>query len=1308
MAFIKMIYLIILLSILPSINAGGQEDHFQTVHDAVKKMYNDPVDEIVGHVLDVYVNKGASVPSGPSTVVVLQQTNSSVYILDTSGFFMPHVQDNLVGLLLSEVMTWTMLSDGYTPETGIHEAPSDVHVLSIRGNQCYGYNLTLADSDNGTLIEAVRYDRCGGSTLTSYIVGKQSEFDHLKAIYLRSVPITELTVEDLIHFPELQGLQLVSVRITQMENRLLCSVSLITLEYLNSFGSLTIFPRQIFNCTIPLKLEYLHLQNHNITSLPAHAFGSAAEHLRVLFLVDIGLDNVHKDAFTGLTNLEYVLMTDNNLQAISGAMIPPSAHLHVILYRDIRFNRTLNLTTMQIASKSHLQLFCWSVPRISGIVGSFCSNRLKSELEIVILEGTNSNKSNSKLEKIRSRSNTSMGETLAANVFAHCVSLKSLTINNTGLAYLPDRLFSTNVSQLEILELIGNKLNSNTSWSDVLMPLHRLKYLNLSMNMLTSWTHDLSSLWSLEILDLSHNAITEISHMAFMNMTMLTYLSLEGNNLTFLAPGVQHAFAHISLLDLGTNNIHKLNMLNETMLSEIITVDISANNLTQLDMPPERKCSLSCGKISLYGDNNKLSWFVLPCSNTHQYATVSLTNNKLTEFSSIFPDVLVQQCSIETLNVSGNYLHNFDHTYQTTEYQNAFTHAVGFHKELQTHNITNLDMTRCGIKFVDPAVFLIFNIKFLDLRENDITVLPPPTYPDTFWPYPNVLDARFNPIKCCCSMLWLKRYLKKEKLWAKRENEIRVTQCMEPMWHTPMDIVTMPDIMFTCKTECPQQIHQQCDKADRCYVTDFDSERCFKAGSDSNPVAAVCLSSHNNSELSSAFIPVLYKLYISGFNLTTLKLPYVKSHNLTHLNLTSCNIRVIPNTTFIKTPKLEILVLAHNAIQTIPRTAFHPLVYLKYLDLSNNQLPSFVGEMILPLFHLKTAYLHGNKMKQLSLGTLEEFKMLDNLSLHDNPWICDCNNIFGHWILEQQTNVILLSPKSITCNGTNGPVMYYNVTCTTHVHHGSKAATLVSGVLASLLAVTLLVCILIYKYQHTLSVLAYIYMPQCTKRTENSNVRGVFAICDDKEMGARIWIKDNLIPFIECACPLLWSERTFIIGDDMADNIQNSVEQSNCAIVLLSRRFLQNEWSCCMFQAAFSEMRERKRRYKIILILTPDVTVNMLTSDENCPQDLRVMLKTQRLVYMSERFYYETLLYLLPESCRSTQQIMTVRGEDIITTFYNQQLTPNMATMLSICFSNHVNSFSEPIIMVDSKKKEFKLNRGWKLHYVVMIHTVIT
>ena len=543
-------------------------------------------------------------------------------------------------------------------------------------------------------------------------------------------------------------------------------------------------------------------------------------------------------------------------------------------------------------------------------------------------------------------------------------------------------------------------------------------------------------------------------------------------------------------------------------------------------------------------------------------------------------------------------------------------------------------MTRCRLTILNELAFVVFEIEFLDLRENFIISIPSMV---EGLPYPNILDIRYNQLICDCKLLWLEHYLEEKTLSG--ENEIHLTHCMDPLWNTSTDILNVPDARFHCDVQCSQQIQQQCAKEYSCY------------GTDSEPDVAVCLSSGNSNELSAALVPVHYELYVSGFNLARLRLPYVKPHNLTHLNLTSCNISVIPETTFINTPRLELLVLAHNAIQTIPSATFHPLVWLEYLDISYNLLLSFDAEMIFPIFHLDTVLLHDNKMKQLSRETLEEFKMLNNLSLHDNPWICECNDTFGHWIVEQLSTDTLLSPKNVTCGGSDVPVMLSNVTCTTHtkvhvVHPGSKASILVSSVLASISIVALAVCILIYKYRSTLSVLAFIYMPRCTRKRTENDVRGVFAIYDDQERGDRVWIKDSLIPFIECACPLICYDRAFIIGEDMADNIQNAVQQTNY-IVLLSRRFLQNSWSCCMFQAAFSEMRERKRPYKIILILTPGVTVNMLTSHENCPQDLRVLLRTQRLVYMSQKLHHETLLYLLPASCQSTRQIMAVRGEYI-------------------------------------------------------------
>ena len=644
-----------------------------------------------------------------------------------------------------------------------------------------------------------------------------------------------------------------------------------------------------------MKLEYFHLEDHSIASLSGHAFGSAAKQLRVIYLWKIGLKVIHKDAFSGLWNLQLMKINYNKLLQMSSAIIPPaSTSLLMLEYLDNGPKGILNLTATSITKYSSLQMFVWTDSSISDVSGKFCSNQLNSTLEIIVLEDN-------------------MIETIQGEIFHHCISLKLLVLVNNGLVYLPERLFASNVSQLEKLLLMGNKLNSNTSWSDVLMPLHDLKYLNLSGNMLTSWTYNLNSLWKLEVLDLSHNAIIKISDMAFINMSMLKVLSLKENRLSVLTPKVQHAFAHIPLLNINSNNIYWLNMSTETMPTDKVILDVSGNNLTLLDLPPKRKCSLPRGKISLFGDDNLLTGFFLPCPSTHQYATVSLTYNNLTNIFSIFPNVLVQQCSIETLNVSGNYFKYWDLAGTARWRYLVYQLTIG---DNRTHNITTMDMTHCRLQYLFAQTFFMFTIQFLDLRENSLHTLPEL---HEIGPYPSVLDAQFNPLKCSCEMLWLKKYIKKEIF--RRENKILVTNCTEPPWNTPMDLFTVPDFMFMCTTKCPQQIHQQCDISDR----------CLKSDSDTDLDAVICVSSHNKNQLSSAFIPVLYQLHVSGFHLSTLTLPYVQPHNLTHLNLTSCNISDIPETAFMNVPYLKLLVLAQNAIQTLASAMFHPLAHMIYL-----------------------------------------------------------------------------------------------------------------------------------------------------------------------------------------------------------------------------------------------------------------------------------------------------------------------------------------------------------------------------------------
>ena len=118
MAFSKMISLIILLWILPIVNAGGQENHFQTVHAAVNRRWQDQVGKIQQSVEVVYTKQLLHILTKPPTIVVLQKTKASIYILDTCGLLLSYVGNNLIGFQVSHFLNndFTMWNSEFGPQ----------------------------------------------------------------------------------------------------------------------------------------------------------------------------------------------------------------------------------------------------------------------------------------------------------------------------------------------------------------------------------------------------------------------------------------------------------------------------------------------------------------------------------------------------------------------------------------------------------------------------------------------------------------------------------------------------------------------------------------------------------------------------------------------------------------------------------------------------------------------------------------------------------------------------------------------------------------------------------------------------------------------------------------------------------------------------------------------------------------------------------------------------------------------------------------------------------------------------------------
>ncbi|KAJ8396473.1 hypothetical protein AAFF_G00017790 [Aldrovandia affinis] len=123
------------------------------------------------------------------------------------------------------------------------------------------------------------------------------------------------------------------------------------------------------------------------------------------------------------------------------------------------------------------------------------------------------------------------------------------------------------------------------------------------------------------------------------------------------------------------------------------------------------------------------------------------------------------------------------------------------------------------------------------------------------------------------------------------------------------------------------------------------------------------------------------------------------------LKLSHNKLRTLTNSIFEGLSSLVRLHLDHNTIEFIEPFSFSGLTSLILLNLEGNRLRdlhphTFVTLSFLGNFwgsNLNYLHLSDNQLEYLLPGTLQYLNKLEALSLHGNPWACDCNL---QWLLQ--------------------------------------------------------------------------------------------------------------------------------------------------------------------------------------------------------------------------------------------------------------------------------------------------------------------
>ena len=112
---------------------------------------------------------------------------------------------------------------------------------------------------------------------------------------------------------------------------------------------------------------------------------------------------------------------------------------------------------------------------------------------------------------------------------------------------------------------------------------------------------------------------------------------------------------------------------------------------------------------------------------------------------------------------------------------------------------------------------------------------------------------------------------------------------------------------------------------------------------------------------------------------------------LTSLDLSVNNISKIFPKTFDGNNNLKTVKLSHNQITTLDYYQFPPLSSLKSIDLSHCQISSVDKTAFKNLgSSVETVNLDNNLLTTMRKEVFVTLTNLKVLSLHSNPWVCDC------------------------------------------------------------------------------------------------------------------------------------------------------------------------------------------------------------------------------------------------------------------------------------------------------------------------------
>ncbi|XP_069700002.1 protein toll [Periplaneta americana] len=768
---------------------------------------------------------------------------------------------------------------------------------------------------------------------------------------------------------------------------------------------------------------------------------------------------------------------------------------------------------------------------------------------------------------------------LTGGEFAGLTSLKVLDLSSNGLTSLPAEVLAE-MPQLKEINMFAN--NFSTLPTGLFSSSKNLTIVRLYDNR-QSLAHIpsglLANLQRLEDVSLYMCNITNLPNDTFWGSTAIANISLQWNGLTTLPSDLFRDVTGLKNLKLGHNQLHTLPNNIFSRLKRLQVLELGYNQLTNIsggwfeDLWSLERLDLQHNQlkyiaVQAFMNVPKLKWLNLSHNNLTMRKQLALPGDE----QSVLNACIV----LEELYLSHNNI--------TTVFEDWTITMVKLKQlDLSYNKLSSLSIR--DLQFLSDNI--VANFTYNNISELDLRSLERMAREQDFTNLSNIRQRHIllegNPLTCDCKAYDLLRYLE-DKL----EPEVRSMydlipgslSCANPpeLQGVPVTNVRSKQILCPLELQCGICPHQ-CT----CYIRPAFS-------------ALIINCSDANLQHAPAELP-----------------------DLIQCRKTFAQFR--PNHTE--------LWLENNSLETLPHNSSQGYNWVTHLHASHNNISGLSSEQ-LPR-NLQELELDHNHLTRMNRSVLEALSNMTRITLHANPWQCDCMaQPLLSFLQEHFKQVAYLS--NITCDNL-GARSLTNLTIT-ELCPMTSTNIVVASVLVAILGVMIGVsAALYYYYQQEVKVWLYAH-GWCLwfvteEELDKEKLYDAFISYSHRD---EEFVVNELVPHLEGgATPfkLCLHYRDWIAGEWIPNQIARSVEDSRRTLVVLSPSFLESVWGRMEFRTAHSQALSEGRARVIVLLYGDIGPLDELDSE------LRAYLSMNTYVKWGDPWFWDKLRYALPHPQKS-------------------------------------------------------------------------